>query len=89
MNKVSALLHRGNGDALPLMLVHGSDSCVPYQQSVRVYQALRTRQVPTDGAGSDAEHVDSRCFSPDIVQQILRFFNRAVQLNCAIRGLSD
>lgn len=66
--------------ATPLMLVHGiSDSCVPYQQSVRVYQALRTRQVPTDLVlVPDAEHGDSRCFSPDIVQQMLQFLNRAV-----------
>ncbi len=69
-----------SGDATPLMLVHGiSDSCVPYQQSVRVYQALRTRQVPTDLVlVPDAEHGDSRCFSPDIVQQMLQFFNRTV-----------
>ena len=66
--------------ATPLILVHGiSDSCVPYQQSVRVYQALRTRQVPTDLVlVPDAEHGDSRCFSPDIVQRMLQFFNRTV-----------
>lgn len=64
----------------PLMLVHGiSDSCVPYQQSVRVYQALRKRRIPTDLVlVPDAEHGDSRCFSPEIVQQMIRFFNRAV-----------
>ncbi len=62
------------------MLVHGiSDSCVPYQQSVRVYQALRTRQVPTDLVlVPDAEHEGFALFSPDIVQQTLRFFNRTV-----------
>ena len=76
----SALAQGASGGATPLMLVHGiSDSCVPYQQSVRVYQALRTRQVPTDLVlVPDAEHGDSRCFSPDIVQQMLRFFNRVV-----------
>ena len=76
----SASAQEVSGDATPLMLVHGiSDSCVPYQQSVRVYQALRTRQVPTDLVlVPDAEHGDSRCFSPDIVQQMLRFFDRAV-----------
>ena len=76
----SALAQGASGGATPLMLVHGiSDSCVPYQQSVRVYQALRTRQVPTDLVlVPDAEHGDSRCFSPDIVQQMLRFFNRIV-----------
>ena len=76
----SALAQGASGGATPLMLVHGiSDSCVPYQQSVRVYQALRTRQVPTDLVlVPDAEHGDSRCFSPDIVQQMLRFLNRAV-----------
>ncbi|WP_368885699.1 alpha/beta hydrolase fold domain-containing protein [Rothia mucilaginosa] len=81
VNKVEGASAQGvSGDATPLMLVHGiSDSCVPYQQSVRVYQALRTRQVPTDLVlVPDAEHGDSRCFSPDIVQQMLRFFNRAV-----------
>lgn len=81
VNKIeSASAPGASGDATPLMLVHGiSDSCVPYQQSVRVYQALRTRQVPTDLVlVPDAEHGDSRCFSPDIVQQMLRFFNRAV-----------
>ena len=81
VNKVeSASAQEVSGDATPLMLVHGiSDSCVPYQQSVRVYQALRTRQVPTDLVlVPDAEHGDSRCFSPDIVQQMLRFFDRAV-----------
>ena len=81
VNKVeSASAPGASGDATPLMLVHGiSDSCVPYQQSVRVYQALRTRQVPTDLVlVPDAEHGDSRCFSPDIVQQMLRFFNRVV-----------
>lgn len=81
VNKVESASAPGvSGDATPLMLVHGiSDSCVPYQQSVRVYQALRTRQVPTDLVlVPDAEHGDSRCFSPDIVQQMLRFFNRAV-----------
>lgn len=81
VNKVeSASAPGASGGATPLMLVHGiSDSCVPYQQSVRVYQALRTRQVPTDLVlVPDAEHGDSRCFSPDIVQQMLRFFNRIV-----------
>lgn len=81
VNKIEGAPAPGvSGDATPLMLVHGiSDSCVPYQQSVRVYQALRTRQVPTDLVlVPDAEHGDSRCFSPDIVQQMLRFFNRVV-----------
>lgn len=81
VNKVeSASAPGASGGATALMLVHGiSDSCVPYQQSVRVYQALRTRQVPTDLVlVPDAEHGDSRCFSPDIVQQMLRFFDRAV-----------
>ena len=81
VNKIeSASAQEVSGDATPLMLVHGiSDSCVPYQQSVRVYQALRTRQVPTDLVlVPDAEHGDSRCFSPDIVQQMLLFFDRAV-----------
>lgn len=81
VNKIeSASAQEVSGDATALMLVHGiSDSCVPYQQSVRVYQALRTRQVPTDLVlVPDAEHGDSRCFSPDIVQQMLRFFDRAV-----------
>ena len=81
VNKIESASAQGaSGGATALMLVHGiSDSCVPYQQSVRVYQALRTRQVPTDLVlVPDAEHGDSRCFSPDIVQQMLRFFNRAV-----------
>lgn len=81
VNKIEGASAPGvSGDATPLMLVHGiSDSCVPYQQSVRVYQALRTRQVPTDLVlVPDAEHGDSRCFSPDIVQQMLQFFNRTV-----------
>jgi len=84
VNKVeSASAPGASGGATALMLVHGiSDSCVPYQQSVRVYQALRTRQVPTDLVlVPDAEHGDSRCFSPDIVQQMLLFLNRTVQLN--------
>ena len=87
VNKVeSASAPGASGGATPLMLVHGiSDSCVPYQQSVRVYQALRTRQVPTDLVlVPDAEHGDSRCFSPDIVQQMLLFFNRAVQFNRSV-----
>lgn len=81
VNKIESASAPGvSGGATPLMLVHGiSDSCVPYQQSVRVYQALRTRQVPTDLVlVPDAEHGDSRCFSPDIVQQMLQFFNRTV-----------
>lgn len=81
VNKIESASAQGvSGGATALMLVHGiSDSCVPYQQSVRVYQALRTRQVPTDLVlVPDAEHGDSRCFSPDIVQQMLRFFDRAV-----------
>ena len=81
VNKIESASAPGvSGGATALMLVHGiSDSCVPYQQSVRVYQALRTRQVPTDLVlVPDAEHGDSRCFSPDIVQQMLRFFNRVV-----------
>ena len=87
VNKVESALAQGASvNATPLMLVHGiSDSCVPYQQSVRVYQALRTRQVPTDLVlVPDAEHGDSRCFSPDIVQQMLLFFNRAVQFNRSV-----
>ena len=87
MNKVESALAQGaSGGATALMLVHGiSDSCVPYQQSVRVYQALRTRQVPTDLVlVPDAEHGDSRCFSPDIVQQMLLFLNRAVQFNRSV-----
>lgn len=81
VNKIESASAQGaSGGATALMLVHGiSDSCVPYQQSVRVYQALRTRQVPTDLVlVPDAEHGDSRCFSPDIVQQMLQFFNRTV-----------
>ncbi|WP_294639738.1 alpha/beta hydrolase [Rothia mucilaginosa] len=81
VNKVESALAQGaSGGATPLMLVHGiSDSCVPYQQSVRVYQALRTRQVPTDLVlVPDAEHGDSRCFSPEIVQQMLQFLNCTV-----------
>ena len=81
VNKVESASAQGaSGGATPLMLVHGiSDSCVPYQQSVRVYQALRTRQVPTDLVlVPDAEHGDSRCFSPEIVQQMLQFLNRTV-----------
>ena len=81
VNKVeSASAPGASGGATPLMLVHGiSDSCVPYQQSVRVYQALRTRQVPTDLVlVPDAEHGDSRCFSPEVVQQMLQFLNRTV-----------
>ena len=81
VNKFESSLAQGaSGGATALMLVHGiSDSCVPYQQSVRVYQALRTRQVPTDLVlVPDAEHGDSRCFSPDIVQRMLQFFSRAV-----------
>lgn len=76
----SALAQGASVNATALMLVHGiSDSCVPYQQSVRVYQALRTRQVPTDLVlVPDAEHGDSRCFSPEIVQQMLQFLNRTV-----------
>ena len=84
VNKIESASAPGvSGGATPLMLVHGiSDSCVPYQQSVRVYQALRTRQVPTDLVlVPDAEHGDSRCFSPDIVQQMLLFLNHAVQFN--------
>lgn len=84
VNKIESASAQGaSGGAAALMLVHGiSDSCVPYQQSVRVYQALRTRQVPTDLVlVPDAEHGDSRCFSPDIVQQMLLFLNRAVQFN--------
>ena len=87
VNKVESALAQGASvNATPLMLVHGiSDSCVPYQQSVRVYQALRTRQVPTDLVlVPDAGHGDSRCFSPDIVQQMLLFFNRAVQFNRSV-----
>lgn len=81
VNKIESASAQGASvNATPLMLVHGiSDSCVPYQQSVRVYQALRTRQVPTDLVlVPDAEHGDSRCFSPDIVQQMLQFFNCTV-----------
>lgn len=81
VNKFESALAQGvSGAATPLMLVHGiSDSCVPYQQSVRVHQALRTRQVPTDLVlVPDAEHGDSRCFSPEIVQQMLQFLNRTV-----------
>ena len=87
VNKIESALAQGASvNATPLMLVHGiSDSCVPYQQSVRVYQALRMRQVPTDLVlVPDAEHGDSRCFSPDIVQQMLLFLNRAVQFNRSV-----
>lgn len=87
VNKIESASAPGvSGGATALMLVHGiSDSCVPYQQSVRVYQALRTRQVPTDLVlVPDAEHGDSRCFSPDIVQQMLLFLNHAVQLNRSV-----
>ena len=84
VEKVDSASAQGvSGGATALMLVHGiSDSCVPYQQSVRMYQALRTRQVPTELVlVPDAEHGDSRCFSLEIVQQMLLFLNRAIQLN--------
>ena len=87
VNKVESASAQGtSGGGTALMLVHGiSDSCVPYQQSVRVYQELRTRQVPTALVlVPDAEHGDSRCFSPDIVQQMLLFLNRAVQFNRSV-----
>ena len=62
------------------MLVHGiADSCVPYQQSMRVYQALRKRQIPTDLVlVPDAEHGDSRCFTHEIVQRMLSFLEATV-----------
>ena len=78
VNKVENASAQGaSGGATALMLVHGiADSCVPYQQSVRVYQALRTRRVPTDMVlVPGAEHGDSRCFSPEIVQRMLSFLN--------------
>ncbi|WP_298604721.1 alpha/beta hydrolase [uncultured Rothia sp.] len=78
VNKVESTSAPGaSGGATALMLVHGiADSCVPYQQSVRVYQALRTRQVPTDMVlVPGAEHGDSRCFSPEIIQRMLSFLN--------------
>lgn len=78
VNKVESTSAPGaSGGATALMLVHGiADSCVPYQQSVRVYQALRTRRVPTDMVlVPGAEHGDSRCFSPEIVQRMLSFLN--------------
>ena len=78
VNKIESASAQGaSGGATALMLVHGiADSCVPYQQSVRVYQALRTRQVPTDLVlVPGAEHGDSRCFSPEIVQRMLSFLN--------------
>ena len=78
VNKVENASAQGaSGGATALMLVHGiADSCVPYQQSVRVYQALRTRQVPTDMVlVPGAEHGDSRCFSPEIIQRMLSFLN--------------
>ena len=81
VNKVENASAQGaSGGATALMLVHGiADSCVPYQQSVRVYQALRTRQVPTDMVlVPGAEHGDSRCFSPEIVQRMLSFLSAAV-----------
>ena len=81
VNKVENASAQGaSGGATALMLVHGiADSCVPYQQSVRVYQALRTRQVPTDLVlVPGAEHGDSRCFSPEIVQRMLSFLNATV-----------
>lgn len=81
VNKIESASAQGaSANATPLMLVHGiSDSCVPYQQSVRVYQALRTRQVPTDLVlVPGAEHGDSRCFSPEIVQRMLSFLNDTV-----------
>ena len=81
-NSAEKLGERLNTDraCAPIMLVHGiADSCVPYQQSVRVYQALRTRQVPTDMVlVPGAEHGDSRCFSPEIVQRMLSFLSAAV-----------
>ncbi len=69
VNKIESASAPGvSGDATPLMLVHGiSDSCVPYQQSVRVYQALRTRQVPTDlvlvYCSADAAILQPRCIA--------------------------
>lgn len=62
------------------MLVHGiADSCVPYQQSARVYQALRARQTPTDMVlVPGAEHGDPRCFTPEIVQRMLSFLEATV-----------
>ena len=77
-----------NRACAPIMLVHGiADSCVPYQQSVRVYQALRTRQVPTDLVlVPGAEHGDSRCFSPEIVQRMLSFLNAAVNATMNTAG---
>ena len=66
----------------PLIMVHGiADSCVPYQQSVRVYRALRSLQQPTDLVlVPGAEHGDSRCFSPDIIRRIINFLDAGVQI---------
>lgn len=72
--------HTTSGKSAPIMLVHGiADSCVPYQQSARVYQALRARQTPTDMVlVPGAEHGDPRCFTPEIVQRMLSFLEATV-----------
>lgn len=63
---------------VPLFLAHGiADSCVPYQQSVRVFNALKAHRIPTDLVlVPGAEHADPSCFSPGITAQFLGFLQQ-------------
>ena len=54
-----------------------ADSCVPYQQSVRVFNALKAHEIPTDLVlVPGAEHADPSCFSPEITAQFLEFLQQ-------------
>ena len=63
---------------VPLFLAHGiADSCVPYQQSVRVFNALKAHGIPTDLVlVPGAEHADPSCFSPRITAQFFGFLQQ-------------
>ena len=69
-----------SGNEPPFLIMHGSaDSLVSPQQSVRLYQALRTAGSPVDYLLVEgAEHGDLHWYQPQIIQQVCQWFERSL-----------
>lgn len=64
----------------PVFAAHGiGDSCVPYQQSLRLFTALRRRGTITKLVlVPEAEHADERCYSREVIDPFVEFMQCSI-----------
>ena len=62
----------------PFLLIHGNaDTIVPYEQSIKMHEALIKSEIPSDLIIiNNAIHGDVKFYQQEIMDKIIRFFNK-------------